>query len=101
MASFCAYSATEAPSSSTCRPKFAENSLAPIHSIKAGNKHCGSVRIGMVLQKTTSIVSASRFLAHAREMSDEGGEEEDCILNNCNGGFSLVSEDTVFLSQVK
>lgn len=55
----------------------------------------------MVLQKTTSIVSASRFLAHAREMSDEGGEEEDCILNNCNGGFSLVSEDTVFLSQVK
>ncbi|CAI9767123.1 unnamed protein product [Fraxinus pennsylvanica] len=98
MASFCAYSPTEASSSSTCMPKSPLNSSTPIRSMKTGNKHRGSVRIGMVLQKKMSLVIASRVLAHAREISDEGGEEE-CILNNCNGGFSLVSEDSVFSSQ--
>ncbi|XP_022890053.1 uncharacterized protein LOC111405421 isoform X2 [Olea europaea var. sylvestris] len=96
MASFCAYPAMEALPSSVRMPKFPQNSSAAIHSIKiTSNKHCVCVRIVLGFHKTTG----SHVLALAREISEDGGEEEDFLLNNHNGGFSLASEETLFSSQ--
>ncbi|CAI9773556.1 unnamed protein product [Fraxinus pennsylvanica] len=100
MASFCAYPSTEALLRSVRMPKFLQNSSPPIHSIKiTSNKHCGRVRIVLGFHKTTSLVRGSQVLALAREISEDGGAEEDSLLNNHNGGFSLVSEETLFSSQ--
>ncbi|CAI9773551.1 unnamed protein product [Fraxinus pennsylvanica] len=92
MASFCAYPSTEALLSSVRMPKFLQNS-------SPSNKHRGRVRIVLGFHKTTSLVRGSQVLALAREISEDGGAEEDFLLNNHNGGFSLVSEETLLSSQ--
>ncbi|KAL2539094.1 Pyridoxamine 5'-phosphate oxidase family protein [Abeliophyllum distichum] len=48
---------------------------------------------------SSSTPSRCRVLALAREISDESGEEEDCLLNNYNGGISLVPEENLFSSE--
>ncbi|KAL2462527.1 Pyridoxamine 5'-phosphate oxidase family protein [Forsythia ovata] len=89
----------EALSSSNRMPKFPENSSEAIHFIKTSNNYSGSVRVVVSFHKTTSLASRCRVLALAREISDEGGEEEDCLLNNYNGKISLVPEEILFSSE--
>ncbi|KAL2516141.1 Pyridoxamine 5'-phosphate oxidase family protein [Forsythia ovata] len=97
MASLSVSSSMEALSSSTLQIlKFSESSPA-IQSIKISSKHCGSLKMNLNLPKTANL--GCGFRVFAREISDEDGGEEESITENDNGGFNLVTEESVSLSQ--
>ncbi|KAI3455731.1 hypothetical protein Pfo_012394 [Paulownia fortunei] len=78
--------------------RFSESSLG-IQYTKTSSKHCALLRISPSSAKTPSLRCASRVSALAQEVPDEGSGEEDSRLNNDNGVLSLVSEETLALSQ--
>lgn len=100
MASLSVSSSMEAISSSILHiPKFYESASA-IQSIKTSSKHCGSLKMNLSLPKKANLDFGFRVFAVGSEISDEGNDKEEIVPENDNGGFSLVTEQGVSLSQV-